>query len=46
MDCGEATAAAVDNDGHADLEERILMKRRQKRLLAENRDVLDQIAAF
>ena len=43
MDCGEATAAAVDNEVMRILKESY---EEAKRLLAENRDVLDQIAAF
>ena len=43
MDCGEATAAAVDDEVMRILKESY---EEAKRLLAENRDVLDQIAAF
>ena len=43
MDCGEATAAAVDDEVMRILKESYA---EAKRLLAENRDVLDQIAAF
>ncbi len=43
MDCGEATAAAVDDEIMRILKESY---EEAKRLLAENRDVLDQIAAF
>ncbi|WP_418452735.1 ATP-dependent zinc metalloprotease FtsH [Candidatus Ventrimonas sp.] len=43
MDCGEATAAAVDGEVMRILKESY---EEAKRLLAENRDVLDQIAAF
>ncbi len=42
MDCGEATAAAVDDEVMRILKESY---EEAKRLLAENRDVLDQIAA-
>ena len=43
MDCGEATAAAVDDEVMRILKDSY---EEAKRLLAENRDVLDQIAAF
>ena len=43
MDCGEATAAAVDDEVMRILKESY---EEAKRLLAENWDVLDQIAAF
>lgn len=43
MNCGEATAAAVDDEVMRILKESY---EEAKRLLAENRDVLDQIAAF
>ena len=43
MDCGEATAAAVDDEVMRILKESY---EEAKRLLAENRDVLHQIAAF
>lgn len=43
MDCGEATAAAVDDEVMRILKESY---EEAKRLIAENRDVLDQIAAF
>ena len=43
MDCGEATAAAVDGEVMRILKESY---EEAKRLLAENRDVLDQIAAY
>ena len=43
MDCGEATAAAVDDEVMRILKESY---EEAKRLLTENRDVLDQIAAF
>lgn len=43
MDCGEATAAAVDDEVMRILKESY---EEAKRLLAENRDMLDQIAAF
>ena len=43
MDCGEATAAAVDEEVMRILKDSY---EEAKRLLSENRDVLDQIAAF
>ncbi len=43
MDCGEATAAAVDDEVMRILKDSY---EEAKRLLSENRDVLDQIAAF
>ena len=43
MDCGEATAAAVDDEVMRILKDSY---EEAKHLLAENRDVLDQIAAF
>lgn len=43
MDCGEATAAAVDDEVMRILKDSY---EEAKRLLLENRDVLDQIAAF
>lgn len=43
MDCGEATAAAVDDEVMRILKDSY---EEAKRMLAENRDVLDQIAAF
>ena len=43
MDCGEATAAAGDDEVMRILKDSY---EEAKRLLAENRDVLDQIAAF
>lgn len=43
MDCGEATAAVVDDEVMRILKDSY---EEAKRLLAENRDVLDQIAAF
>lgn len=43
MDCGEATAAAVDDEVMRILKESY---EEAKRLLSENRDVLDEIAAF
>lgn len=43
MDCGEATAAAVDDEVMRILKDSY---EQAKRLLSENRDVLDEIAAF
>lgn len=43
MDCGEATAAAVDEEVMRIVKDSY---EEAKRLLSENRDVLDQIAAF
>ena len=43
MDCGEATAAAVDDEVMRILKDSY---EEAKRLLLENREVLDQIAAF
>ncbi len=43
MDCGEATAAAVDDEVMRILKDSY---EEAKRLLSENRDVLDEIAAF
>ncbi len=43
MDCGEATAAAVDEEVMRILKDSY---EEAKRLLSENRDVLDQIAVF
>lgn len=43
MDCGEATAAAVDDEVMRILKDSY---EEAKRLLLDNRDVLDQIAAF
>ena len=43
MDCGEATAAAVDDEVMRILKDAY---EEAKRLLTENRDVMDQIAAF